>query len=181
LSHLIRSKCLSFAIHKTFLWTDSKVTLAWIQSNREYKTFVQNRVNGICNVTNPEDWFYCPTKENPTDVITRSELSDPLNSLWWDGPSFLKDTNITRNQRVSLDETEKLPDEKVTAVNAALSNNNSVNNVFDFERYSTYQRTLRTTSWVLRFIRNIKAKLRKETLDLDEILQSKELSQAEIV
>jgi len=114
-------------------------------------------------------------------VITRSELSDPLNSLWWDGPSFLKDTNITRNQRVSLDETEKLPDEKVTAVNAALSNNNSVNNVFDFERYSTYQRTLRTTSWVLRFIRNIKAKLRKETLDLDEILQSKELSQAEIV
>ena len=38
--------------HKTYLWTDSRVKLAWIKStNKEYKTFVQNRLNEIRNTT----------------------------------------------------------------------------------------------------------------------------------
>ena len=167
--------------HKTFLWTDSKVTLAWIRSNREYKTFVQNRLNEIRKITNPSDWFYCTTKENPADVITRSELSDPLNSLWWGGPTFLQNANANLDQRLDIDEPESLPEEKVsTSVNANITNN-TANNVFDFQRYGNYQRLLRTTSWVLRFIRNVKARIRNEELNLGEILQPDELQHAENV
>ena len=39
-------------------------------------------------------WNYCNTKKNPADIITRFRPHDLLsNSLWWEGPFFLKDIN----------------------------------------------------------------------------------------
>ena len=53
---------------------------------------MQNRVIKIRESVKPSLWNYCNTKENPTDIITSThDLSS--NSLWWEGPCFLKDIN----------------------------------------------------------------------------------------
>ena len=183
LARLVASvhKAYHLPFHNTFLWTDSKVTLAWIRSNKEFKTFVQNRLNEIRRITDAKTWFYCSTKNNPADIITRSELSDPRTSLWREGPMFLKKETFEINKSDDLQQT--LPEEKAsTTVNASTTNVTfSANNVFDFKSFSSYKKLQRTTAWVLRFIRNVKAKVERKTLDLSRILKSLELLNAEKV
>lgn len=164
--------------HKTFLWTDSRVTLAWIKSiNKEYKTFVQNRVNEIRSKTNCEDWYYCSTKDNPADIITRSELSDSTSALWWGGPSFLKEQELSI-EKLEPNEIETLPEEKVTtSVNIACNDND----VFDVEAHSSYKKLLRVCAWVNRFVNNLKLKIRKEQPNHEPILQPNELHDAEMI
>lgn len=75
-----------------YFWTDSQITLAWITSpNKEYKVFVENRVQEIRKYTNIESWFYCETAKNPADLLTRlKKINDFKNlKLWWHGPEFL--------------------------------------------------------------------------------------------
>ena len=50
-----------------FAWTDSTITLAWIQARPSKRnTFVANRVSAIQNLTPPSGWLHVPTKLNPT-------------------------------------------------------------------------------------------------------------------
>ena len=47
-------------------FTDSMVSLYWIKGQeREWKPFVQNRVNQIRSVSQPSQWAHCAGKENP--------------------------------------------------------------------------------------------------------------------
>ena len=73
-------------------YTDSKVSLYWIKGQeREWKPFVQNRVNQIRSITLPHKWAHCAGKENPADFPSRGMDLFGLvhNSLWLYGPSWL--------------------------------------------------------------------------------------------
>ena len=64
------SKVLS--ISEVFLWTDSQVTLTWIRAeNKEFQTFVENRVQEIRKLTDSRGLYYCNTKSNPADLLNR--------------------------------------------------------------------------------------------------------------
>ena len=53
-------------------WTDSKVALAWINGEeREWKPFVQNRVNEIRTLMPVNNWRRCRGKNNPANVPSR--------------------------------------------------------------------------------------------------------------
>ena len=83
--------------NKIYCWTDSQVALAWIKStNKELKTFVQNRVIEIRKNVAIENWFYCKSIENPADIITRTSYDANIinKSLWLTGPLFLAEKNI---------------------------------------------------------------------------------------
>ena len=56
-------------VSNIYCFTDSTIALAWrIRStDKEYKTFVQNRVIQIRSLVNVNNWFYCRTIENPAD------------------------------------------------------------------------------------------------------------------
>ena len=85
-------------ISSLYAWSDSKVSLPWIKSyNKEFVTFVQNRVVEIRKNVPSEKWNFCSNKVNSTDLITRVEKSIDLtkNSLWWRGPRFLFQENQT--------------------------------------------------------------------------------------
>lgn len=76
-------------IERQVYWTDAKVVLGWLNSNKT-KTFVAHRVAAINELTNPTDWRYVPTSINPADLISRGVDPDQENlSIWWNGPSFL--------------------------------------------------------------------------------------------
>ena len=53
-------------------FTDSTVALGWIRSqNKDWKQFVQNRVNSIRKLVAAEYWRRCPGTENPADIPSR--------------------------------------------------------------------------------------------------------------
>ena len=79
-------------IDRIVYWTDSQITLAWIKSfKKEYKTFVENRLRKIRELTNATDWRFVPTNCNPADMITRYISAPKIinDSLWLNGPEYL--------------------------------------------------------------------------------------------
>ena len=85
------SKVLS--ISEVFLWTDSQVTLTWIRTeNKEIQTFIENRVQETRELSDSRGWYYCNTKSNPANLLTRTQNFSNFQNcdLWWAGPNFLR-------------------------------------------------------------------------------------------
>jgi len=72
----------------------SQIGLCWIiGTGKDWKPFVQNRVNEIRRLVPVEGWSHCSGKSNPADIPSR-ELSSaelPISELWKHGPSWLHD------------------------------------------------------------------------------------------
>ena len=58
-------------VTRIYCWTDSMVVLYWLNSKRDLKQFVRNRVNKIKDRVEVSNWKHCPGKENPSDLLTR--------------------------------------------------------------------------------------------------------------
>ncbi|CAG7727908.1 unnamed protein product, partial [Allacma fusca] len=74
LAQLVRhvQKALPVDISHIRLWSDSTITLAWIQSDpNRWKTFVRNRIIAIHSQSNPEQWSHIPGVCNPADLPSR--------------------------------------------------------------------------------------------------------------
>ena len=63
---------LELSLEEPNYFTDSKVALYWIKGQeREWKPFIQNRVNLIRSLTQTDHWAHCAGKENPADIPSR--------------------------------------------------------------------------------------------------------------
>ena len=82
---------LSLQAHSLHLWSDSQIVLYWIQSSKKLPPFVSHRITEIKSATINGTWRYCPTDDNPADLLTRGLTSCQLKSstLWLFGPSWL--------------------------------------------------------------------------------------------
>ena len=66
-------------------YTDSTVALYWIRgTKKEWKPFIQNRVNEIREKTSPELWCHCSGATNPADLPSRGMMMTELHvsRLW---------------------------------------------------------------------------------------------------
>ncbi|GFT26886.1 integrase catalytic domain-containing protein [Trichonephila clavipes] len=67
------------------------------------KTSVANRVATIQHLTNAEQWHHVSSEQNPADLVSRG--LDPFsllnNSLWWNGPKFLKTKDFPERNTLS--------------------------------------------------------------------------------
>ena len=57
------------------LWTGSQIVLHWIKGEKRNNAFVFHRVPEIHEITDPSCWRYCPTLDNPADLLTRGITS----------------------------------------------------------------------------------------------------------
>ncbi|XP_063540783.1 uncharacterized protein LOC134749694 [Cydia strobilella] len=83
--------------HQVFAWSDSQVVLSWIKGDPgRWTPFVKNRVTEIKKMNEINGWYYVNTKHNPADPASRGVSPKKLltNTLWWDGPAFLKEPAI---------------------------------------------------------------------------------------
>ena len=74
-------------------WTDSQIVWWWINGkSKQFKQFVQNRVENTSSLWNKEHWRYYPSELNPSDIASRgSKASDLVSSdLWWKGAPLLE-------------------------------------------------------------------------------------------
>jgi hypothetical protein len=98
MAHVIRSE---LKIHNPseYFWTDSKIVLGYISNEaRRFHTFVANRVQTILDHSQPSQWNYVSTKENPADVASRGCCVQNLLSEWLQAPSLLLRQNYATNK-----------------------------------------------------------------------------------
>lgn len=140
-------------------WTDSTIVLGWLRmAPNLLKTFVQNRVVEIHDLTKGLLWRHVSGKDNPADLVSRGMDVHNLASsnLWWQGPTFLHSTEFVCNGLTELQLSNDLPELRPGVVHVYHSEQNAERNIITFTRFSQYQRLLRTFAYVLRFINNIR-------------------------
>ncbi len=159
-------------------WTDSMVTLQWIQSDAgKWKTFVANRITEIQALTSPECWRHCPGAQNPADLLTRGTTLDSVTTkLWLRGPHWLmSNINPTPVSLIAMD--DHAGKEEECEVSAQMSASVGIEPLFPVERWGTLSKAIQVCAFVLRFINNAKTKICSNEMRRGE-LTIKELRQA---
>ncbi|UYV85100.1 hypothetical protein LAZ67_X004563 [Cordylochernes scorpioides] len=157
------------------LWRDSQISLSWIKSDpKRWKTFIHNRVVKIQQLSDRNSWRHVSGKDNPADCASRGIMPAALSghTLWWQGPTWLKDNNFVQNQDNCYGR-EYHEEEKV-----ALACQSRVSVCPEIvTKYSTFIKTRRIIAWCLRFITNCRVSLKKREIGT---LSKKELESAVI-
>ena len=156
-------------IESTFQWVDSMATLCWITNERQWKPYVQHRVDEIRKLTDKRSWRFCPGKENPADLPSRGLSTRELATsiIWWNGPEFLylskpewPKNPVTIDSETAKEEIVKKPTKVTHSLTTAIKENNgsNVTQIIDCERFGNLKRLFRVTAYVLRFIKGLKEK-----------------------
>ena len=170
---------------QTYLWIDSKVTINWLTSNKPLQVYVRNRVDEIHNLLPNAMFTYIQTKENPSDLVTRGVTAHLLktSSLWWEGPPWLKgralwplETNLADpgNEQIETNVLGVAEDVDILHVKE------DVDGLMNWERFSSFKKFVRTMTWMLRFIRNVKKRTQQRKLGrifLEEIERAMKAAQ----
>ena len=168
-------------------YTDSQVTLFWIVGRgKEWKPFIQNRVNEVRSLTPIECWSHCPGKDNPADVPSRglTPLELSVNLLWRNGPKWLSEGAGDREQPA-----DEMPEECIAEMKAAdrklihslLANDSTtgLQQIMKCEDYSSLSKLLRVTAIVLKFVRLLMSKVKSADHEKEPPGHPDDLTQAE--
>jgi transposase InsO family protein len=146
---------------QVFLWSDSQIVLHWLNSNKALPQFVSNRVQEAKRHFPPTSWRYCPTSDNPADLVTRGVTPDQLQSsaVWLHGPTWLcAESNwpMWESSTVLLLQNHDVYPPEESVVKETVIKIPSISDFMDPTRHSTLSKLLRVTSYVLRFVHNLR-------------------------
>lgn len=167
----------SLDIEKTIIWCDSKTVLFWLNSEpRRYSQFVAFRIGEILDSKINAQWRWIPSDFNVADEATKTKKLPELisSSRWFVGPEFLRNSNP--EFCFELDEPVFTTEEEIRPYYLLTHLEVPVSKLFNYERFSNWQRLLRAMAYVLRFIQNSKLKLQDRSFGF---LSSKDLLAAE--
>ncbi|KFD49834.1 hypothetical protein M513_09301 [Trichuris suis] len=149
-------------------WTDSTTVLHWlVASGKRYHTFVANRIGEILEGSDPKQWRYVPSKQNPADVCSRGMKTDVRDAYrrWLEGPEFLgKETNewpVQCNDKSTISaQAEELLPKWAGHINCTKGPVDEL-----IPRISDIRTLRRIIAYANRFIKNCRSRSHKVTLD----------------
>ena len=144
----------------TYLWGDSQIVLHWLNSTKLLSQFISNLVREIRDAAPVATWNYCPTVDNPADLLTRGVsyqfLSSPDN-LWWKGPAWLTtpaswpkwQPQPIANLHANATMTKEISPQPMSKQDIGL------HQAIKLTNYSSLNRLLVVTAYVLRYVNNL--------------------------
>ena len=176
-----------FDIAKQIYWSDSTVAIGWCKAeDKEFNTFVQNRVTRIRSTIDVSELRHCAGDQNPADLITR-ENNKIDDELFWKAPSFLQQNDyLQKNDGNDLNYDDKpgFNDEikkQNTSLHTGVVNDASIGLIMDIDDYGNLLKLFRITAYVKRFINNLKASRDNKPLCLTKYVNSLEMKEARIL
>ena len=144
----------------TYLWGDSQITLHWLESSKVLPPFISHQVKEIKAAVPGATWSYCPTNNNPADLLTRGIDFKFLNSptsLWWKGPTWLTTPDAwprwipepSVHMLAAAATAEEFVPQPTTTEGVGL------HQVIRLTDYSSLNRLLAVTAYVYRYINNL--------------------------
>lgn len=155
----------------THFWTDSMIVLHWINGTSKRESFVENRVAEIRAKTRMGSWSFVQGEDNPADLITRGIKARALieSNLWWRGPTWLASKQIYPDKNCGGDAQLMIEEQSIECNKCTEGTEKPASSILNIENYGSYNRLLRTTAWVLRFIKNLKKEHLRGPLGTQEI------------
>lgn len=160
-------------IEKKYFWSDSKTVISWLaNSNKKYHQFVSLRISEILETTDLQEWHWISGKQNVADEATkwakRPDIS--FNSRWFKGPDFLLKPVAEWPNYNTVSE----PYDTEIVEYIQVHHNNEI--VVDANRFSNWNRLLRTTAYMIRFCDIVKKKnYSKGEFDSTELFRAENL------
>ncbi|XP_055928220.1 uncharacterized protein LOC129959422 [Argiope bruennichi] len=158
-----------------YYWSDSMNCLYWINNDEQRATFVMNRVKEIRSRSEPYQWNHVPGNLNPADLPSRGcSVNTLIARRWWEGPAWLtEEEELWPVSNLSPDKNVVNAEKKKSVVNSLF--------VSDYIReflirFSSFEKLIRVTAWMIRFCRS--SKLAK-SCRVTDILTPDELKEAE--
>ena len=153
-------KEMHFNFEKIFHLVDSSIIRAQIQKESYgFATYVAIRIGEIQTLTDPVEWWWIPSKENPADMVTRVCKSEDLshNSIWQEGPSFL--SKPIESWPISKEVgNQELPDRIVVTMTADLTDNGNKNvrNLSDIvlNNFNNFEKLIYVTAMLIKIALN---------------------------
>ena len=169
-------------------FTDSKVAMFWIQGeDKEWKQFVQNRVNEIRNLVSPKHWNHCSGKDNPADLPSRgvSPRDLEMSSIWRHGPEWLPQISLEEISDEILMPEEcamemKVKDQPLTHSLMVSTESSGIGNLISCERYSKLLKLLRVTVYVKKFAQRFISLTKRDSIPIDWTVSTEDMEGAEI-
>ncbi|CAB4030027.1 integrase core domain, partial, partial [Paramuricea clavata] len=184
-------------LDEIFCWSDSEVALSWIRGKeRSWEPWVENRVVTIRKVVDRERWNFVKGELNPVDIPTRisTSLVECFSGCWFTGPSvLLSQPSAYRGERSDTlcDQTslggkvvEEVSHSSDVLFNNATRNDISgetcsLSDVIDCTRYSSLNKLVVTTGYVIRFLNNLRKRTKNHgNLITENVLTADEYEQA---
>jgi len=166
---------------KTIYWSDSLVSLGWIRGEpNKWKPFVRNQVETIRKFSQPEWWRHCPGLQNPADLASRGAPAPALvtSTLWWNGPIWLREDerewpDPPDNQIPPTIQSQIESEARRTTVSVTAAITTPTTPIeWNLDRISTWNRLVRRTAWISRFLSRSQGKLRPPGPELKESIKA---------
>ena len=150
-----------------YLWSDSQIVLHWLHSQKKLKQFISHHVLEITQAFPATVWNYCPSGDNPADLLTRGISYEVFkHSFWMHGPSWLtkesKWPKWSRSEILHL-QIEPTHDESQSESTEVTPQPTGIHRIIKISSYSTLTRLLNVTGYILRFLTNIRNPSSKQT------------------
>ena len=156
-------------IDKIYHSTDSSTVLLWLQAaHRKQQVFVANRAAEILENSSMDQWRHVKGVENPADIGTRGMSIEGLKeSVWLIGPAWL--TADEEKWPKPWCQVNELEPEQVTS---AVATETKLDQLFDWRRYSTFNRIRNFIAYCMRFKTKQKGLLKAEEINQAEQIPS---------
>ena len=157
LDKMIRNE-MDIRIDQSIFWTDSTCVLRYIENDKSrFQTFVANRIAAIREVTDPKQWRYVETANNPADDASRGVSAKDLleNKCWLQGPDFLADPEECWPKRPTgmVENLENDLEVKGSMITLATQTKEEHLASIDdmFSRVSSWPKLKKVVAWMMRY------------------------------
>ena len=147
-------------------WTDSKVVLGYINNDaRRFHVFVANRVQRIKSTTDPKQWHFVPTEDNPADHASRGlSVNQLVASNWFPGPDFLWKSELPRGGGDVMVGEVKEDDPELRNVQVLNTKTKDERSLLDrLTKFSDWKRAVKAIARLKRHAKQIKGYKLKES------------------
>ncbi|XP_056603346.1 uncharacterized protein LOC130420207 isoform X2 [Triplophysa dalaica] len=141
-----------------YFWTDSKVVLGYINNNeRRFHVFVANRIQQIKSSTEPSQWRYVCSENNPADHASRGLMAKELvESNWFTGPRFLWQKDLPKEEEFKVRELNE-DDPEIKRAQVHTTEANEEKSLLDrLQKFSDWKRVVRAIARLKRLAKEVK-------------------------
>ncbi|XP_072178274.1 uncharacterized protein [Diadema setosum] len=152
---------LDFNLKESVFWSDSTIVLQYIKNvEKRFHTFVGNRIAVIHEGSEPKQWRYVDTRQNPADDVSRGMTAEQLmnSDRWVNGPIFLwSEEELWPGSHawddVSLDGDPEVKSKDKAGVYMSAEVEGAASMSKLLEHYSSWHRLKKAVCWLRRYLK----------------------------